>query len=51
MEKNLNLSELTMRDIARSLFRQKHIIIIAFIIITTGTIIGLKLLTRFMKHV
>lgn len=45
MEKNFNMSELTMRDLARALFRQKYVIIITFIIITMGTIIGLKMQT------
>ncbi|HPJ34155.1 MAG TPA: Wzz/FepE/Etk N-terminal domain-containing protein [Spirochaetota bacterium] len=44
MEKNF-MSELTLRDIARALFRQKYVIIITFIIITAGTFIGLKMQT------
>ena len=45
MEKSNSLSELTLRDLARSLFRQKYVIIITFIIITTGTFVGLKMQT------
>ncbi len=45
MEKNFSMTELTLRDITRALFRQKNVIIITFIVITIGTVIGLKLQT------
>ncbi len=45
MEKNINISALTLRDLARSLFRQKAVIIITFAIVTCGTVIGLKMQT------
>jgi len=45
MEKNIGIPDLTMRDIARSLFRQKYIIIITFILILAGTVLGLQMQT------
>ncbi|HPF07088.1 MAG TPA: hypothetical protein PK293_13705 [Spirochaetota bacterium] len=45
MEKNFNISDWTLRDLARPLFRQKSVIIIIIIMIISGTYIGLQMKT------
>jgi len=45
MEKNLGMSDLTLREVARSLFRHKTVIFLTFVVITTGAFIGLKMQT------
>ena len=45
MENKFNMAELTLRDIIRSLFRHKSVIILTFVVIITGTVLGLQMQT------
>lgn len=45
MEKNFNFSGWTLRDLVQPLFRQKLVIILTIVLITTGTFVGLKMQT------